>query len=147
MVYQTFWLRAVASFIDGLLLLPLFINSDDQQNSLGLISIMTLILQRSYFIIGHAQYGQTLGKRIMGVKVVRAHQLLPLKWKHAVWREMPLIVLVVAYSFVDVKTAPAWVGIPLLAIVSADALIAWIHPRHRSLRDFIGKTVVVRTSI
>jgi uncharacterized RDD family membrane protein YckC len=148
MVYQTFWLRAVAVIIDSLLLWPLAIlESNNAGKSPGVISILILVLQHSYYIIGHAQYGQTLGKRLMGLKVVRTHELLPLQWKHAIWRQMLWILLSVVYSFIDLETAQTWVIIPALVIFSADTLIAAIHPRRRSLRDFIAKTVVVRTSI
>lgn len=148
MVYQTFWLRAVAAIIDSLLLWPLVIlGSNNAGKSLDAISTLILVLQHSYYIIGHAQYGRTLGKRLMGVKVVRTHEHLPLQWKHAIWRQMLWIVMSAVYSVIDLEHAQTWVMLPALAIFFADTLIAAIHPRHRSLRDFIAKTVVVRTTI
>ena len=147
MVYQTFWLRAIAALIDGLLLWPLVIIESNAPGHPSLfISVMILVLQHSYFIIGHAQFGRTLGKRLMGLKVVRTHELLPLRWQHAIWREMLWIVLSAAYLFVDPETAPQWTIIPAMVVFFTDTLIAFIHPHHRSLRDFIARTVVVRTT-
>jgi len=148
MVYKTFWLRAVAAFLDSLLLWPLIImQSNSEGSTLGLLGVMILILQHSYYIIGHAQYGRTLGKRLLGLKVVRTHHHLPLKWKHAIWRQMLWIVISIGYSLVDMKNPSQWIAIPGISLILLDALIAWVHPRHRSLRDFIAETVVIRTSI
>jgi uncharacterized RDD family membrane protein YckC len=145
MIYKTFWPRVAAAFIDSLLLWPLLIIQSNKTNdSLGMLSIMILLLQHSYYIIGHAQYGQTLGKRILSLKVVRAHQHLPLTWKHAIMRELLWISVSAIYSLPYFQSAPDWMAVPGFVIIFGDAFTAFIHPQNRSIRDFIAKTVVIR---
>jgi uncharacterized RDD family membrane protein YckC len=148
MIYKTFWPRVAAAFIDTLLLWPLLIIQTNKVNeSLGLVSVTILVLQHSYYIIGHAQYGRTLGKRLLGLKVVRTHQQLPLTWKHAFMRESLWIVVSIIYSIPYFQTAPEWTAIPGFVIVLGDAFTALIHPQNRSIRDFIAKTVVIRSRL
>ena len=145
MIYRTFWPRVAAAFIDSLLLWPLlFIQTGIARGSLNLVSVTILVLQHSYYIIGHAQYGQTLGKRILGLKVVRAHQHLPLTWSNAILRELLWIMVSVVYSIPAVQQAPDWVSVPGFILIFGDAITAMIHPQNRSIRDFIAKTVVIR---
>lgn len=88
MRYAGFWRRWVAVFIDGLALyvvnLPIGIvmnilakmmGSGEGSVATGFIIVLVYILQISlnaaYFIIMHGKYGATLGKKAMGIKVVR----------------------------------------------------------------------------
>lgn len=145
MIYRTFWPRVAAAFIDSLLLWPLlFVQISHPDSPLGITAITIMVLQHSYYIIGHAQYGQTLGKRILGLKVVRAHQQLPLTWANAIMRELLWIVVSIIYSIPAIQQAPEWVSIPGMVLIFGDAVTAMIHPQNRSIRDFIAKTVVIR---
>jgi uncharacterized RDD family membrane protein YckC len=150
MIYHTFWSRVAAAFIDTLLLWPLILIAQTvKPGTWDLVTITILVLQHSYYIIGHAQYGQTLGKKLVGVRVVMAHEHLPLKWKNAIMRELLRVILSAAYltfTLIYLGEPDNWLIITCLAIALADCLIALIHPQNRSLRDFIAKTVVIRTS-
>lgn len=147
MLYRTFWQRVVASFIDGALLLALFLFDRNGMAANSLFAgILVLVLQHSYYIIGHAQYGQTVGKRLVNVRVVRAHQQLPARWKEAVMRELLWIVVSIMFFVVRPESPDSPVFIVGMSLVLLDALMAFVHPQNRSLRDFIGKTVVVRTN-
>ncbi len=148
MIYRTFWPRVAAAFIDTLLLWPLVIIQGSKNNdSLGLVSVMILVLQHSYYIIGHAQYGRTLGKRLLGLKVVRTHHHLPVSWKHAFLRESLWIAVSIVYSFPYFQSAPDWAAIPGFVIIFGDAFTALIHPQNRSIRDFIARTVVIKSQV
>ncbi len=91
MLYNTLGLRFIALFfIDGLIMLPLaLLEKQEQQPKLDMVFIATIILGHAYYIIGHAQYGRTFrGKKLMGLKVVSAHQHLPITWLQAILREL-----------------------------------------------------------
>lgn len=148
MIYKTFWSRVVAAFIDTVLLWPLFIiQSNKSTDALSFAAICILILQHSYYIIGNAQYGRTLGKRLLSLKIVRAHQQLPIGWGEAFMRESLWIFLSILYSLPYFQSPMGWTTIPGAVIIFGDALTALIHPRNRSIRDFIAKTVVIRTQL
>lgn len=148
MIYQTFWSRVAAAIVDNILMWPLIlVGNNIEPGTWNLVTITIIVLQHSYYIIGHAQYGQTLGKRLVGVKVVRTHEHLPLKWKHAIMRELLWIILTVVYSLSIFKNPNPWLLMPGFLVVMADCMVALIHPQNRSLRDFIAKTVVIRVSV
>lgn len=150
MVYKTLGLRFIALFIDNLILLPLALfGGNEEKTSLDLFTIATMVLMHSYFIIGHAQYGRTVGKKIMGVKVVSIHQHLPITWMQAIRRELLWILRSASFAFLVVNAnnplnTPTVVGLVLTLPILADAVLAIIHPQNRSLRDFIAGTIVIR---
>lgn len=147
MIYRTFWSRAAAAILDTVLLLPLILIGNAQgAGTMNLVTVTVLILQHSYYIIGHAQYGQTLGKKLVGVKVVRTHEHLPVTWKHAILRELLWIALTVIYSLSYFNGSEPVLMLPAFVIILSDCLVALVHPQNRSLRDFIAKTVVIRVS-
>lgn len=144
MLYNTIGLRFIAILFDNLLLLPLMFVSRGENENFTWITAVILLLEHTYFIIGHAQYGQTLGKRFLGLKVVRAHQHLPIGWKHAIMRELLWIALSLIYTLWLTDPEVKWAMIPGMVIILSDTLLALMHPQNRSLRDFIAKTVVIR---
>jgi uncharacterized RDD family membrane protein YckC len=150
MLYNTLGLRFIALFIDNMILLPLaLLDGRGEKMTLDLVTITTMILMHSYFIIGYAQYGRTIGKKIMGLKVVSAHQHLPITWMQAIRREFLWIIRTGYIAFLianpdNTLNKPANAAIVLSVPIIADALLALIHPQNRSLRDFIGGTVVIR---
>ena len=147
MIYQTFWSRAAAAIIDTFLLFPLILIGNQQgTSSLDWKSVSIIVLQHTYFIIGHAQYGQTLGKKLLGVKVVRTHEHLPIGWIDAIKREsLHIIVTIYIIVVMEFKWGEGFL-LPGLLVLFLDPIVAVIHPRNRSIRDFIAKTVVIRTS-
>lgn len=150
MVYNTLGLRFIALFIDSLILLPLAVlERNGQEMTLDLVAITTMVLAHSYYIIGHAQYGRTIGKKIMGLKVVSAHQHLPITWMQAIRRELLWILRSAGFAFLIANpgnnlNTPANVSLILVLPILADGVLALIHPQNRSLRDFIAGTVVIR---
>ena len=150
MVYNTLGLRFIALFIDNLILLPLaLLGGNGEKVTLDFVTITTMVLANSYYIIGHAQYGRTIGKKLMGVKVVGAHQHLPVTWMQAIRRELLWILRSAGFAFLVANpenhlNTPVNISLILLLPILADGVLAFIHPQNRSLRDFIGGTVVIR---
>lgn len=114
-----------------------------------------------YFVLMHAICGQTLGKMITGVKVVRNSDLGPIRLWHALARESgPLLMFVVAMlvlpgvDFVDTGDAEeAFAQLPpsVVALVAVpfiwgmlEILTMLFNKRRRALHDFIAGTVVIR---
>ncbi len=145
MHYKTFWIRVVALCIDSVILSPLILLELMDASKMWMF-VTLAVLNHAYYIIGHAQYGRTLGKRIMEVKVVKAHEHLPIGWPEALLRETLWIALTLLLYIPEDSSwrMPGFVA--ALIIIVLDVLLAWIHPHHRSLRDFIAKTVVVRSA-
>lgn len=96
--YAGFWMRfwayladlIIVFSINGILLNPLkFINEGKPivlgyWSVAGIVSIIVLYL---YFLLMTKFYGQTLGKMIFGIKVIRK-DLQPLQWSDIVFREL-----------------------------------------------------------
>lgn len=150
MVYNTLGLRFIALFIDSLILLPLaLVDNKGQEMTLDVVSVTTMVLAHTYYIIGHAQYGRTIGKKIMGLKVVSAHQHLPITWMQSIRRELLWILRSAGFALLIANPGnslhtPVNMSLILLLPVLADGILALIHPQNRSLRDFIAGTVVIR---
>lgn len=70
--YAGFWIRFVAAFIDGILLIAvLYILGLSSKEAFSTEWFVQNILGMIYYIVLTGVWGQTLGKMIIGVKVVR----------------------------------------------------------------------------
>lgn len=114
-----------------------------------------------YFVLLHAICGQTVGKMITGVKVVRNSDLGPIRLWHALAREIgPLLIFVVAMlilpgvDFIEPENAEEFIiQLPpsIIALIAApfiwgmlEILTMLFNKRRRALHDFIAGTVVIR---
>lgn len=116
------------------------------------------VVNATYFIVMHARTGQTVGKRICGVRVVRERDEQQITWKQSVLREIPLLILMAGFTVLDVllfvwgeDRAPLAVMTGYVVIerlnwgwALIDAGCTLFNPKRRSLHDYIGQTVVVR---
>ncbi|NQX66597.1 RDD family protein [Paenibacillus alba] len=90
--YAGFWIRFVAVLIDGIaiqavfLILSFITNSSPLKPSLGM-SVLQYAISWSYSVILTVLLGQTLGKMIMGIRVVRKDGL-PNTWASILLREI-----------------------------------------------------------
>ena len=142
MRYRTFWPRVGAALIDSLILSPLIIIDFTVNSWVWLVA--SAIVQHAYSVIGHALYGQTVGKRVTGVMVVRAHEHLKVRWSDALLRETFWIATTIGVLATE-RTVVENIGITAVSIVIlCNILITAIHPRNRGIHDFIGATVVIR---
>ncbi len=122
---------------------------------------MTEFVCIAYFVGMHAKYGQTLGKRVARVRVVSTLDETPIGWAAALRRERPWLIFVplaVVYDLTwitgdangDAGTQLPYAPDPMMTIyymwLAADIGCALVNKKRRSLHDYIGGTVVVRTT-
>jgi uncharacterized RDD family membrane protein YckC len=139
------------------LLLPLAIAADamteskiseTQQNAFFAILNLANIV---YFVILHGLYGQTAGKYLTGVRVVRPDDS-PIGFSRAIVRNLPQIVLVsvslLPFMNIELGGAPDAPITPISILIAlwglADVMVFIFHPQGRALHDLIAGTVVVR---
>lgn len=163
--YHTLLRRLAAGIIDLWPVIPFvviaFLWDDLPTEHIGslILSIGTYLVSTAYFVFMHARTGQTVGKKLFGVRVVRAEDEGSINLKLSFRRESPLILFLAVFVICDViffvvgeESSPAFllngylILDRLLRIWNfADALCTLFNPRRRSLHDYIGRTVVVRT--
>lgn len=160
--------RCRAVILDGLLLSPLyFIHRyiNDSEYSQGIVFLYTLFSWQTdwlYSTILHANFGQTVGKKLIGIRVVRYSDGSSIGWKSAIIRDLPVIIFVffsssiwivwnVAYwmdwddelisqQFVWILKYVNYVNICWLVL---ELLTMLFHPERRAVHDLIAGTIVV----
>lgn len=131
-----FWMRfwayltdlLVVACLNGLLLIPLKFINEGAPITMGiwtLAGIISTIVLYLYFLLMTKFYGQTLGKMIFGLKVVRK-DFKALEWSDLLFRE---VVGRFLYRVIGVLT--------LLYIVVA------FDPNKQGIHDMIGDTYVI----
>jgi|KBSSwiStaDraftv2_1062776.scaffolds.fasta_scaffold377196_2 uncharacterized RDD family membrane protein YckC len=163
--YRTFWPRFWAGFIDAFVLLPLgWVDSavwDNISATAFLVPWFVLysLSDVAYTIVLHGLYGQTIGKRLMGVKVLDKSEAR-LSMGQAVLRDSVLLAFVAWGLFLDLPTviagnSPYAEGAPIgiARLIALYAMFAWFvlelltmltNNKRRALHDFIAGSVVVR---
>ena len=162
--YQTFWKRFFAALIDGIVLYPLSLidiaaNNSSNQFLFGIGIFVSSFLYIFYFIILHAKYGQTLGKKLMNIKVVDVAEVELIGFKRAMTRESPLLIATVAiflYLFVslfllkNIKLTTAKEKYYDLSFLSSfgwlitELISMFLNPKKRAINDLLAKDVVVK---
>jgi uncharacterized RDD family membrane protein YckC len=141
-----FWIRFLAWIIDALIVavvvgLPAVAATD----STFILSMVILIAQVAYFTIALASSGSTIGKKVLGMRVVRVNGA-PLTVGVAFLRTVanPLVLASIVLSFTDSSgdsTSP-WGIVGLIAILAM--LTVGVRQDKRGPHDFVAGTVVVR---
>lgn len=163
--YQTFWPRFWAALIDTSIFIPVLLvthwlfRADTPPSVRGAWFLVATFSGAAYSAVFHARWGQTIGKRLMGV-VVRDVSERPLSLRQAVVRDfLPLATAAHdAVSFAPMVFAgknpfdlsPDAVDTPFMWFVELWAVLEVLtmltNPRRRALHDLIARSVVVRVS-
>jgi len=162
--YRTFWPRFWAAFIDAGIFLPLGLithwvfRTDAPPSLRGAWFLFSTFSGVAYSIFFHARWGQTIGKRVMGV-VVRHVSERPLSLGQAVVRDFVPLVFAAhdAVSYAPMAFAgknpfvqPYVVATGVLWFVEAwtvlEILTMLTNSRRRALHDLVAGSVVVRVS-
>ncbi|HEX8236682.1 MAG TPA: RDD family protein [Abditibacteriaceae bacterium] len=173
MVYAGFWPRFCAGFIDFLVFLPFLIANlwlGSLSKTLAILFVVpTSIFYVAYEVYFHGRFGQTLGKRAVGIRVV-TQEGTPISWNQALVRSSVSIVfslLTMAASLIaylhfpyaqynalgwwqrQTKLAdffPSW-GHTVSTASSiwswSEVLVVLFNKKKRALHDFMAGTVVI----
>ena len=111
-----------------------------------------------YHVLMHGLFGQTIGKMLLDVKVVRALDETEIGFRHAVLRDiMPLIVVAISALFFTANfvnpdgslvVGLAFAVVALLVVMPlwnvAELITMLFNDKRRAIHDFIAGTVVIR---
>ena len=173
MTYAGFWQRLSAGVVDALVFTPLCVLSvwaiGQSATTAVIVSLGVSVAYYSYSIVGHAVWGQTIGKRVAGIRV-RSLSGAPISWRVALRRssvDIGLgIVSVVGYATVLFaipeadfaskgwqqvseqydSARPTWVRVVEYSYwvwLAGEVFTVLLNPRRRAIHDFIGGTVVL----
>jgi uncharacterized RDD family membrane protein YckC len=163
--YQTFWRRFAAGIVDGVIFIPLGLADSWIWDHVapGPILVPWLVAySMSYFLYSvllHGRYGQTLGKRLLGVKVFDVSgaklSMRQAFLRDSVWIALTLYGLVNDVSLVIEGKNPYDLerGFDVALLVSLFAGGAWFilelvtmltNRKRRAVHDFIAGSVVMR---
>jgi uncharacterized RDD family membrane protein YckC len=172
MNYATFWQRFAAMWIDAFILLPLVV-VDGLVRSMSKVGAIILVVpvaiaSAAYFIYFHAKFGQTVGKRVMKIRVVLTSGER-IGWREAWLRnsvDLSFSILGVVGSLVALATIsdvdyygvgwmkqaqnlvahePSWLSwtwMPCQFWIWSEVVVMLFNRRRRALHDFIAGTVV-----
>lgn len=173
MKYGTFWQRFVAMWIDIAVLLPLTFLSvwvESYSKVLTMVLLVPLsVCGVAYYIYCHGRFGQTIGKKVVGVRVVK------LTGEQIGWREawlrssvesafITIILFPQMYALAVIPDAdfyvkswwergenlaalqPSWViglSIGMSLWMWSEVIVMLFNEKRRALHDFIAGTVVI----
>jgi len=134
------WRRLIAAVIDGLIVYAvtwlltapflgfgtIYEGSLARRTAANLIAGVVAFL---YYVLQHGKSGRTLGKRAMGLRVVRADDAGPISYGQAAWRLLFEYLISLATCGVGGLIDVAW--------------ILW-DKRRQALHDKVARTVVVK---
>jgi uncharacterized RDD family membrane protein YckC len=160
--YNTIYNRIAANVIDGIIFAPLtylgFFSTANKYYFFG-IDFIYLLLWTVYSVISHNKYGQTVGEKIMRLKVYDVNEANYLTYQKAFFRESIWVGL--QFIALTTYTIRLFNGETLneefynnfafieenisivVAIISVITMIA--NSKKRSPMDFLAGSVVVKT--
>ncbi|MEA1972364.1 MAG: RDD family protein [Candidatus Cloacimonadota bacterium] len=157
--YSTFWPRVFSAILDSIFLWVFFTILSYLIGSLNemLYFALSYILPFGYYIYFHASYGQTLGKMIMSVKIVRNDNENDITFKHALLRDsVPIafcVIMLILMFFPVITDGQQNIIISfVLLFVTMFLNFMWFvlelvtmlfNKKRRAVHDFIAGTVVI----
>jgi uncharacterized RDD family membrane protein YckC len=150
--YNTVVRRVFAYLIDVLLLMPVVALS---RGLLGTSTILGSILgfllawgPVIYFVVLHAKYGQTAGKRVCNIKLLRFDETGHCNWLQAAIREL-VPVLILSLPYLVVPKGSTFAAMFLIPVIwyGLNGLAVFVSQKKRSLYDLVGYTVVVQYNL
>lgn len=165
--YQTSWRRCWAALVDAIVFLPF---GDLDEKLLSPLQAPWVIVSWAafayssywlYSVLLHAQFGQTVGKKLLRIKVLDVHEQRIPTLRQALLRDIGLVVLntaSLAYLVylvhagayergAEYSSTPgqvlAWAGFGWFVL---ELLTMLTNEKRRALHDYIAGTVVVRVA-
>jgi uncharacterized RDD family membrane protein YckC len=165
--YRTFWRRFWAGWIDSALFMPVYwVDRAVWDNAPPVVLLVAWWLfnacsYTAYSVLCHGFFGQTLGKRLMRVKVYDVGGG-PLSMWQALLRDSVFLALLSFELALEIPhvlagkdpldvdapmNAAMWIGVyGLLAWFLLELVTMLFNPRRRAVHDFIAGSVVKRTT-
>ena len=172
MNYGTFWQRFAALWIDAIVVLPLWFIQIWLESISKTVAILLVIpmtaLYCGYTIYCHGRFGQTIGKHVMHIRVLRITGER-ISWREAWLRSsvnVGFALIGVISSFIALATITdagyygvgwtqralnlqalepswlAWTGMASQIWIWSEVIVMLFNKRRRALHDFIAGTVV-----
>lgn len=159
--YDTFWRRFFAGLIDGLILIPItvFIGLAPTNNVFTIILgvFITYSSVYVYSIFFHWKTGQTIGKKVMNIRVIDVAENKLLTLRKSFLRDSVYILLEsIGFIFLIIKAiqlgyAPSknsgifsyleWLGVLWFLL---EIITMLTNEKRRAFHDFIAGSVVIR---
>lgn len=160
--YHTFGKRFVAALIDNIIFIPFFFlgsffeDSNSKTLFVGWTAFQT-ICWTLYVVISHGRFGQTIGKRLMGIKVFALNEKDLIGYKNAFLRESIWFFAVVAgiiYFLISTSNNPVIdkesksyyehaVNLVSGLWLLLELITMFFNTKRRALHDFLAGSVVV----
>ncbi|RKS72027.1 putative RDD family membrane protein YckC [Actinomadura pelletieri DSM 43383] len=105
---------------------------------------ITFLLGFTYYTVLHARWGQTLGKKALGIRVVKASDHTAVTWGQALGRQAFVYAISIGSTVLNLLVPAASILIGLVGILD----LAWIlwDKRRQALHDKVSGTVVVKAA-
>jgi uncharacterized RDD family membrane protein YckC len=177
MNYATFWQRFAAGWIDVFVFLPIiFIQAcleGEYKLFAYILAIPMAFASCAYSIYGHGRFGKTIGKHVMGIRVVRLSGE-PAGWRAAWMRGAVDIGFAALQAFATIwalasiadsgyygvgwlqraknlaalqPSELAWVEVATQVWIWSEIVVMLFNTRRRALHDYIAGTVVISENV
>lgn len=157
--YQTTGKRILASIVDGIVFMPISLLcanfAQSQYEALRITGcLFETVCWGFYIVIGHGKYGQTLGKKLMQIKVLDISEKSCIGYKRAFIRESiwfaSIIVSFIYYYFfsggysnTDNLSFDDYVSFFSLFWLLLEIVTMLFNEKRRAIHDFMAGSVVV----
>lgn len=157
--YHTFWKRLAAGIIDGIIFIPLYYFADfiTDNNLLRIfLRFVVFVLSATYSILLHGKYGQTIGKKVLKIKVYSLDEQSIIGLKRAFYRDSiwvitevaGLIYFLIISSHATMTTDTGSNYEDFVSTVSflwfiLELVTMFLNFKRRALHDYLAKSVVI----
>ncbi|WP_067455825.1 RDD family protein [Actinomadura macra] len=102
---------------------------------------IAFVLGFTYYTVLHARWGQTVGKRAAGIRLVRASDQAAVSWGQSAARQGFVYLITIGTAFLNLL-GPAGGLVGIVGLLD-NAWILW-DPRRQALHDKVAGTIVVK---
>lgn len=161
--YHTFWRRLLAGLLDSFLFIPLSIVDfyvNQSENILFFITwrLVSIICWMIYIVIGHGKYGQTLGKKVMQIRVLDIGEQKTIGYWRAFIRESVWVIadisglIYLAYASYTANVNDRELIRSVYEDYTSYTILVWFllelitmlfNSKRRAFHDYIARSVVV----
>ena len=165
--YGTFWARVWAGFVDGLIFSPLgllssyFSSPGRGMTTIVIWTIVSYSVIPIYSVMMHARTGQTIGKRVAGIRVMNVYEDRIPSLRQAFLRDIGTIIpgslamfytiyLIITHSY-NIEALASGTFLEILNYANGawfllEITTMFLNEKRRAFHDLIAGTVVVHTA-